>query len=73
LDDVRVTVYRGEGDGRRVVHVDIFEHVGPIRVDLNDGRAVYHVDPATGRCSPKTPNSDHTTSREPKLQGAQRK
>lgn len=47
-DDVEVTVYRGERDDRRVVHIDTFDHTGPIRINLNDGPAVYHGDPATG-------------------------
>ncbi|MBF6333153.1 hypothetical protein [Nocardia transvalensis] len=47
-DEVDVTVYGGERDDRRVVHVDTFDHTGPIRINLNDGPAVYHGDPATG-------------------------
>ncbi|WP_405166430.1 hypothetical protein OG203_15845 [Nocardia sp. NBC_01499] len=47
-DDIDVTVYRGERDDRPVVHIDTFDHTGPIRINLNDGPAVYHGDPATG-------------------------
>ncbi|WP_280383679.1 hypothetical protein [Nocardia wallacei] len=47
-DDIEVTVYRGRSDDRRVVHIDTFDHTGPIRINLNDGPAVYHGDPATG-------------------------
>ncbi|WP_433662733.1 hypothetical protein ACQPW1_11640 [Nocardia sp. CA-128927] len=47
-DDIEVTVYRGERDDRRVVHIDTFDHTGPIRINLNDRPAVYHGDPATG-------------------------
>ncbi|WP_269782876.1 hypothetical protein [Nocardia terpenica] len=31
-----------------MVHIDTFDHTGPIRINLNDGPAVYHGDPATG-------------------------
>ncbi|QIS09902.1 hypothetical protein [Nocardia arthritidis] len=47
-DDIEVRVYRGQSDDRRVVHIDTFDHTGPIRINLNDGPAVYHGDPATG-------------------------
>jgi len=47
-DDIEVTVYRGERDDHRVVHIDTFDHTGPIRININDGPAVYHGDPETG-------------------------
>lgn len=47
-DDIEVTVYRGERDDHRVVHIDTFDHTGPIRINLNDGPPFYHGDPATG-------------------------
>ncbi|NUS45385.1 MAG: hypothetical protein HOQ24_17055 [Mycobacteriaceae bacterium] len=48
-DDIEVAVYRGQRDDRRVVHIDTFAHTGPIRINLNDGPAIYHGDPDTGR------------------------
>lgn len=45
LPGVTVTTYYGEGDGAKVVHIDTEQDAGHVRVNLNDGPAIFDGDP----------------------------